>query len=48
MHITNLWTDGSNNEGTQLDILFHELGLTQLISEPTTFASIVCLRAFIL
>ena len=32
-HSINWWTDGnSNNEGTQLDILFSELGLTQLIS----------------
>ena len=37
-HSINWWTDGnSNNEGTQLDILFSELGLTQLISEPTHF-----------
>ena len=35
-HSTNWWSDGdSNNEGTQLDLLFTELGLTQLISEPT-------------
>ena len=32
------WPGGdSNNEGTQLNILFNELGLTQLISEPTQF-----------
>ena len=32
------WPDGdSNSEGTQLNILFSELGLTQLISEPTHF-----------
>ena len=37
-HSINWWPDGdSNNEGTQLDILFSELGLTQLISEPTHF-----------
>ena len=37
-HSINWWADGnSNNEGTQLDILFSELGLTQLISEPTHF-----------
>ena len=28
---------GSNNRGTQLNILFSELGLSQLISEPTHF-----------
>ena len=32
------WFDGgSNNQGTQLNILFSELGLSQLISEPTHF-----------
>ena len=32
------WFDGgSNNQGTQLNILLSELGLTQLISEPTHF-----------
>ena len=32
------WSNGdSNNEGTQLNILFTEVGLTQLISEPTHF-----------
>ena len=32
------WPNGdSNNEGTQLNLLFSELGLTQLISEPTHF-----------
>ena len=32
------WPDGdSNNEDTQINILFSELGLTQLISEPTHF-----------
>ena len=37
-HSINWWPDGdSNNEGTQLDLLFNELGLTQLISEPTHF-----------
>ena len=37
-HSINWWPDGdSNNEGTQLDILFSELGLTQLIAEPTHF-----------
>ena len=37
-HSVQWWLNGdSNNEGTQLDILFSELGLTQLISEPTHF-----------
>ena len=37
-HSAQWWPDGdSNNEGTQLDILFSELGLTQMISEPTHF-----------
>ena len=37
-HSLQRWPDGdSNNEGTQLNILLSELGLTQLISEPTHF-----------
>ena len=37
-HSVQWWPDGdSNNEGTQFDILFSELGLTQMISEPTHF-----------
>ena len=37
-HSVQWWPNGdSNNEGTQLNILFSELGLTQLISEPTHF-----------
>ena len=37
-HSAQWWPNGdSNNEGTQLIILFSELGLTQLISEPTHF-----------
>ena len=37
-HSLQWWPDGdSNNEGTQLNILLSELGLTQLISEPTHF-----------
>ena len=28
---------GSNNEGTQLNILFSKLGLTRMITEPTHF-----------
>ena len=37
-HSVQWWPNGgSNNEGTQLNILFSELGLTQLISEPTPF-----------
>ena len=37
-HSVQWWPDGdNNNEGTQLNILFSELGLTQLISEPTHF-----------
>ena len=32
------WFDGgSNNQGTQLNVLFSEFGLSQLISEPTYF-----------
>ena len=37
-HSIHWWPEGdNNNEGTQLNILFSELGLTQLISEPTHF-----------
>ena len=37
-HSLHWWPGGdSNNEGIQLNILFSELGLTQLISEPTHF-----------
>ena len=37
-HSVQWWPNGdSNNEGTQLNILFSELGLTQLISEQTHF-----------
>ena len=37
-HSVQWWPNGdSNNEGTQLNILFSELGLTQLITEPTHF-----------
>ena len=37
-HSINWWSGGdSNNEGTQLDILFSELGLSQMIAEPTHF-----------
>ena len=37
-HPVQWWPDDeSNNEGTHLDILFYELGLTQLIPEPTHF-----------
>ena len=37
-HSAQWWPHGdSNNEGTQFDILFSELGLTQMISEPTHF-----------
>ena len=37
-HSLQWWPDGnSNNEGTHLNILLSELGLTQLISEPTHF-----------
>ena len=37
-HSVQWWPNGdSNNEGTQLNILFSELGLTQLIFEPTHF-----------
>ena len=37
-HSVQWWPNGdSNNEGTQLNILFPELVLTQLISEPTHF-----------
>ena len=37
-HSVQWWPDGdSNNERTQLNLLFSELGLTQLISEPTHF-----------
>ena len=37
-HSINWWSDGdSNTEGTQFNILFSELGLSQLISEPTHF-----------
>ena len=32
----------NNNEGTQLNILFSELGLTQLISEPIHFREHCC------
>ena len=32
------WVEGgSNNQGMQLNVLFSELGLTQLVSEPTHF-----------
>jgi len=35
-HSKHWWPDGdSNNEGTHLNILFSELGLTQMIKEPT-------------
>ena len=38
IHSVQWWPEGdSNNEGPQLNILFSELGLTQLISEPTHF-----------
>ena len=47
-HSINWWSDGdSNTEGTQFNILFSELGLSQLISEPI-FVNIVVLRALIL
>ena len=37
-HSVQWWSNGdSNNEGTQLNLLFSELELTQLISEPTHF-----------
>ena len=37
-HSVQWWPNGdSNNEGTQLNILFSELGLTQLNSKPTHF-----------
>ena len=37
-HSVQWWPNGdSNNEGTQLHLLFSELGLTQLMSEPTHF-----------
>ena len=37
-HSVQWWPNGdSNNERTQLNLLFSELGLTQLISEPTHF-----------
>ena len=37
-HSITWWSDGdSNTEGTQFNILFSELGLSQLISEPTHF-----------
>ena len=37
-HSVQWWPNGdSNNEGTQLNILFSELGRTQLISESTHF-----------
>ena len=37
-HSVQWWPDGdSNNEGAQLNTLFSELGLTQLITEPTHF-----------
>ena len=38
VHSVQWWPDvDSNNEGIQLNILFSELGLSQLISEPTHF-----------
>ena len=38
VHSVQWWPEcHSNNEGIQLNILFSELGLTQLISEPTHF-----------
>ena len=37
-HSINWWSGGdSNTEGTQFNILFSELGLSQLISEPSNF-----------
>ena len=37
-HSINWWCDReSSNEGTQLDMLFSELGLSQMIIEPTHF-----------
>ena len=37
-HSLNWWTDGDNNiEGIELDKLFTDLNLTQIISEPTNF-----------
>ena len=37
-HSINWWCDReTSNEGTQLDMLFSELGLSQLIIEPTHF-----------